>query len=57
MVVCASAVANRLPKLGISAGAEASLQDRTLSKGDVEMLGVCFTAPPELQSLPLRNVR
>jgi GntR family transcriptional regulator len=39
VVVCASAVASRLPKLGIPAGVEVIRQDRTLSKGGVEMLG------------------
>ena len=39
VVVCASAVASRLPKLGIPAGVEVIVQDRTLSKGGVEMLG------------------
>jgi hypothetical protein len=38
VVVCASAVASRLPKLGIPAGVEVIIQDRTLSKGGVEML-------------------
>ena len=39
VVVCASAVASRLPKLGIPADVEVIVQDRTLSKGGVEMLG------------------
>ena len=39
VVVCASAVASRLPKLGIPADMEVIVQDRTLSKGGVEMLG------------------
>jgi GntR family transcriptional regulator len=39
VVVCASAVAPRLPKLGLPAGVEVIVQDRTTSKGGVEMLG------------------
>jgi GntR family transcriptional regulator len=39
VVVCASAVASRLPKLGIPTNVEVIVQDRTLSKGGVEMLG------------------
>jgi GntR family transcriptional regulator len=39
VVVCASAVARRLPELGIPEGVEVIVQDRTLSKGGVEMLG------------------
>ena len=39
VVVCASAVAGRLPELGIPEGVEILVQDRTLSKGGVEMLG------------------
>jgi GntR family transcriptional regulator len=39
VVVCGSAVAQRLPKLGIPEGVEVLVQDRTLSKGGVEMLG------------------
>ncbi len=38
-VVCASAVARRLPKLGLPEGVEVIVQDRTLSKGGVQMLG------------------
>jgi hypothetical protein len=51
VVVCASAVASRLPQLDLPSGVEASLQNLTLSKGGVEMLGACSAAPPELQSL------
>ena len=39
VVVCASAVVGRLPELGIPEGVEILVQDRTLSKGGVEMLG------------------
>jgi GntR family transcriptional regulator len=39
VVVCANAVAQRLSKLGIREGVEVIVQDRTLSKGGVEMLG------------------
>jgi DNA-binding transcriptional regulator YhcF (GntR family) len=39
VVVCASAVAPRLPKLGLPEGVEIIVQDRTTSKGGVEMLG------------------
>lgn len=39
VVVCGSAVAPRLPELGIPEGAKVIVQDRTLSKGGVEMLG------------------
>ena len=39
VVVCASAVARRLPKLGLPESVEVIVQDRTLSKGGVEMLG------------------
>ena len=39
VVVCANVVAQRLPKLGIREGVEVIVQDRTLSKGGVEMLG------------------
>jgi GntR family transcriptional regulator len=39
VVVCASAVTPRLPKLGLPAGVEVIVQDRTTSKGGVEMLG------------------
>jgi GntR family transcriptional regulator len=38
-VVCASAVVRRLPKLGLPEGVEVIVQDRTLSKGGVQMLG------------------
>jgi hypothetical protein len=55
VVVCASAMASRLPKLGIPAGVEVSLQERPLSKGGVELLGLCSAAPPELQSLPAQE--
>lgn len=37
--MCASAVARRLPELGIPEGVEVIVRDRTLSKGGVEMLG------------------
>lgn len=39
VVVCGSAVAPRLPKMGLPKGAEVIVQDRTLSKGGVQMLG------------------
>jgi hypothetical protein len=39
VVVCANVVAQRLPKLGIQEGVEVIVQDRTLSKGGVELLG------------------
>jgi GntR family transcriptional regulator len=39
VVVCANVVAQRLPKLGIREDVEVIVQDRTLSKGGVEMLG------------------
>jgi GntR family transcriptional regulator len=39
VVVCASAVARRLPKLSLPESVEVIVQDRTLSKGGVEMLG------------------
>lgn len=39
VIVCASAVARRLPKLGSPEGVEVIVQDRTTSKGGVEMLG------------------
>lgn len=38
-VVSGSAAADRLPRLGIPEGVEIIVQDRTLSKGGVEMLG------------------
>ncbi len=38
VVVCASAVAPRLLELGIQEGVEVIVQNRTLSKGGVEML-------------------
>ncbi len=39
VVVCSSVSAQRLPKLGPQRGVEVIVQDRTLSKGGVEMLG------------------
>jgi DNA-binding transcriptional regulator YhcF (GntR family) len=39
VVVCGSAVAPRLPKMGFPKGVEVIVQDRTLSKGGVQMLG------------------
>src|SRR5215210_930783 len=39
VVVCANVVVKRLPKLGLPEGVEVIVQDRTLSKGGVEMLG------------------
>ena len=39
VVVCSSVSARRLPKLGPQKGVEIIVQDRTLSKGGVEMLG------------------
>jgi DNA-binding transcriptional regulator YhcF (GntR family) len=38
-VVCGSISAQRLPKLGLPEGVEIIVQDRTLSKGGVDMLG------------------
>ena len=46
VLVCASAVARRLPELGIPEGVEVIVQDRTLSKGGVEMLGQMLRRPP-----------
>jgi GntR family transcriptional regulator len=39
VVVCGSAVAQMLPKMGLPKGVEVIVQDRTLSKGGVQMLG------------------
>jgi hypothetical protein len=39
VVVCGSAVAPMLPKMGLPRGVEVIVQDRTLSKGGVQMLG------------------
>jgi hypothetical protein len=39
VVVCVSAVVGRVPELDIPKGVEILVQDRTLSKGGVEMLG------------------
>ncbi|CAN5305510.1 hypothetical protein BH24ACT19_BH24ACT19_08620 [soil metagenome] len=39
VVVCANVVVCRLPKLGLPEGVEVIVQERTLSKGGVEMLG------------------
>jgi len=39
VVVCGSAVAPMLPKMGLPKGVEVIVQDRTLSKGGVQMLG------------------
>ncbi len=46
VVVCATAVVPRLPKLGLPEGVEVIAQDRTLSKGGVEMLGRMLRRPP-----------
>ena len=46
VVVCASAVARRLPTLGLPEDAEVIVQDRTLSKGGVEMLGRLLRRKP-----------
>ncbi len=47
VVVCASAVAPRLLELGIPEGVEVVVQDRTLSKGGVEMLGRMLRRLPQ----------
>ncbi len=39
VVVCSSVSAWRLPKLGLPKGVKVIVQDRTLSKGGIEMLG------------------
>lgn len=38
-IVCANVVVRRLPKLGLPEGVKVIVQDRTLSKGGIEMLG------------------
>ncbi len=45
-VVCGSAAARRLPGLGLPEGVEVIVQDRTLSRGGVEMLGRLLRRPP-----------
>ena len=46
-VVCGSMSAQRLPKLDLQEGVEVIVQDRTLSKGGVEMLGRMLRQLPQ----------
>jgi len=46
VVVCGSVVAQRLPELNLPEDVEVIVQDRTLSKGGVEMLGRMLRDPP-----------
>ncbi len=56
MVVCSSVSAQRLPNLGLPKGVEIVVQDRTLSKGGVEMLGKMLRRSPATERAePFRN--
>ena len=46
VVVCSSPMARRLSTLGLTAGTEVILQDRTLDKGGIEMLGRMLRGVP-----------
>jgi hypothetical protein len=46
-LVCGSISAQRLPKLDLPEGVEVIVQDRTLSKGGVEMLGRMLRRLPQ----------
>lgn len=48
VVVCSSPMARRLPALGFPDGTEVILQDRTLDKGGIEMLGRMLRGTPHM---------